>query len=309
MILDILASIFSPTFLAAILRITTPLLLPSLGALISERAGVINIGLEGIMLAAAFTGATVGAFAQSAAAGLLAGLLAGVAVALLLAFFHLNLSGDLILGGVAINILGSAATIALGYQISGDRTGGVGNLPPALLPTVDLGFLRAVPLIGDGLYTIFGQQSIMTWVAFLAAGVLWFVLYRMPLGKRLRAVGENPDAAASVGIDVRRTRYIAMALSGLLAGLGGLHLSMAYLSGFSRDMSAGRGYIALVVPALGGGTPGGTLAAAVLFVAFAALETRLGSAAIPSQLPQMIPYAATLIALVVYALRRRRQVV
>src|SRR5260221_12624894 len=93
----------------------------------------------------------------------------------------------------------------------------------------------------------------MAWVAFLCVGLIWVLLYRMPFGKHLRAVGENPDAAASVGINVRRVRYLALALSGLLAGLGGIHLSMGYLKGFTRDMTAGRGFIALVAPALGNG--------------------------------------------------------
>jgi general nucleoside transport system permease protein len=287
MIDNILGSIFSATFLAAILRVTTPILLPSLGALISDRAGVINIGLEGIMLAAAFAGATV--------------------LALLLAFFHLHLSGDLILGGIAINILASAGTVAISYELSGGRGSGTTGLANISLPVIDLSILKSLPLVGDFLYTVFGSQNIMTWIAFVAVAVIWFLMYRMPVGKHLRAVGENPDAAASVGISVRRVRYLALAISGVLAALGGIHLSMGYLSfGFTRDMTAGRGFIALVTPALGNGTPFGTMLASVLFGSFAALETRLGGVDIPSQLPQMIPYAATIIALVVYALQRRR---
>ncbi len=301
---NILSSIFSATYLAAVLRISTPLLLPSLGALISVKAGVINIGLEGIMLTAAFTGATVGGLLQNALLGALAGLIAAVLMALLLAVFHLGFKGDLILGGVAINILGSAATVAIGYQLSGARAGGL-NLPPTGIPDLNLPFLRDVPLFGEMLHTALGRQNLLTWLAFLSAGGVAFMLYRLPFGAHLRAVGENEQAAASVGIDVRRVRYAALAISGILAGLGGIHLSMGYLNGFSRDMTAGRGYIALVIPALGGYTPLGTLAAALLFGAFAALETRLGSFNVPSQLPQMIPYLATLAALIIYALRQR----
>jgi simple sugar transport system permease protein len=306
----ILRGIFSSAFLAAILRVTTPILLPSLGALISDRAGVINIGLEGTMLAAAFTGATVGAQLQNAFAGFIAGMIVGVLVALLLAFFHLHLNGDLILGGIAINILCSAATIAIGYQIAGG-SGGLSTSKPVQIPTVQLDFLRSIPVAGEALYAIIGSQNIMIWIAFILVATIWFLMYRMPFGKHLRAVGENPDAAASVGINVRRVRYIALGLSGLLAGLGGIHLSMGYTTfGFTRDMSAGRGFIALVAPALGNGTPVGTMLAAVLFGAFAALETRLPSLlpniTIPSQLPQMIPFAATIIALVVYSIQRQR---
>jgi general nucleoside transport system permease protein len=311
-----LGSIFV-SYLAAILRVMTPILLPSLGALISDRAGVINIGLEGIMLGAAFTGATVGSYLknagvpdiQAAFGGLGAAVIVAFLLALLLAFFHLHLSGDLILGGIAINILASAGTVAISYELSGGRGSGTTGLANVSLPFIDLPFLKSIPFVGDLLYVVFGNQNIMTWIAFVAVAVIWFLLYRMPIGKHLRAVGENPDAAASVGINVRRVRYLALAISGVLAGLGGVHLSMGYLSfGFTRDMTAGRGFIALVTPALGNGTPLGTMLASLLFGAFAALETRLGGIDIPSQIPQMIPYAATIIALVVYSLQRRRRV-
>jgi ABC-type uncharacterized transport system permease subunit len=296
----ILNSIFSATYLAAVLRISTPLLFAALAALVSVKAGVINIGLEGIMLTAAFAGATVGGLLQNALIGALAGLLAAALMALLLAIFHLGFKGDLILGGVAINILGSAATVAIGYQLSGARAGGL-SLPPISIPDLSL------PFLGEPMQTAIGRQNLLTWLALLSALGAAFVLYRLPFGAHLRAVGENEEAAASVGIQVRRVRYAALLLSGILAGLGGIHLSMGYLNGFSRDMTAGRGYIALVIPALGGYTPLGTLVAALLFGAFAALETRLGSFDVPSQLPQMIPYLATLIALVIYAWRQRRK--
>lgn len=302
----ILNSVFSATYLAAVLRISTPLLFAALAALISAKAGVINIGLEGIMLTAAFAGATLGGLLQNALIGALAGLIAAALMALLLAIFHLGFKGDLILGGVAVNILGSAATVAIGYQLSGARASGL-SVPPISIPDLSLAFLAELPILGEALHTAVGRQNLLTWVALLSALGAAFLLYRLPFGAHLRAVGENEQAAASVGIQVQRVRYAALLLSGILAGLGGVHLSMGYLNGFNRDMTAGRGYIALVIPALGGYTPLGTLAAALLFGAFAALETRLGSFNVPSQLPQMIPYLATLIALVIYAWRQRRR--
>jgi simple sugar transport system permease protein len=309
MIESVLSSILSAAFLGAILRVTTPILLPSLGALISDRAGVINIGLEGIMLSSAFTGVIVTAYVRDVPLwlvlplGFTAAVIVGVLLALLLAFFHLHLKGDLILGGVAINILGSAGTAALMYQIAGTR-GNTSGLQSLTMPNVDLAFLK--PIIGDALYTIFGNQNVMTWIAFIAVAVVWFMMYRMPVGKHLRAVGENPEAAASVGINVRRMRYLALALSGLLAGLGGIYMSMGYLSLFQRDMTAGRGFIALATPALGNGTPVGTMLASILFGGFYALSIRLGSLQIPPQLPEIIPYASTVIALVIYSWQRGR---
>lgn len=316
MIQNILSSIFSAVFLGSILRVVTPILLPSLGALISNRAGVVNVGLEGIMLTAAFTGVVVGAAVLSSSGdsifaawvGLFGGVIAGIVMALLLAFFHLQLNGDLVLGGLAINILGSAGTVAVMTQLTGDRSN-TSKLVSPTMPSVNLPFLKAIPLIGDFLYTVFGNQNVVTWIALLSVGVLWFFLYRTPTGRHLRAVGENPDAAASVGINVRRMRYLALALSGLFASFGGIHLSMGYLTLFQRDMTAGRGFIALATPALGNNQPLGTALASLFFGFADALGIRFGTLQIPPEYAQMIPYAATIIALVINSVSRRRAAV
>lgn len=313
----IIQSIFSAAFLASILRVATPILLPSLGALISDRAGVINIGLEGMMLVSAFTGVIFSAYAQTWFGtetgliigpwlGLVMGLVVAALMALLLAFFHLRLKANLILSGIAISLLGSAGTVAIMYELTGDR-GNTSTLPSLVIPFIQLPeFINNIPVIGPFFFQIFDNQSAMTWIAFIMVFLVAFMLYRTPFGVHLRAAGENPEAAASVGIPVKRTRYIALLLSGLLAGLGGIHMSMGYLSLFQRDMTAGRGYIALATPLLGGNTPYGTMAASLVFGFFDALSNRLGSLQIPSQLPQMIPYVATVMALVVYALQTRQ---
>ncbi len=313
MIENILNSIFSAGFLFAILRLTTPILLPSLGALVSNRAGVVNVGLEGIMLTAAFSGVMVSAALLtnsgdpilSAWLGLLAGVAAGVGMALLLAFFHLQLNGDLVLGGLAINILGSAGTVAIMTQLTGDRSN-TSTLVSPQMPFVSLPFLKAIPVVGDFLFNVLSNQNVVTWIALISVGVLWFFLYRTPTGRHLRAVGENPDAAASVGINVRRMRYLALGLSGLLASLGGIHLSMGYLTLFQRDMTAGRGFIALATPALGGNLPFGTALASLFFGFADALGIRLGTLQIAPEFAQMIPYAATIIALVLNSLSKQR---
>ena len=313
---NVISGIFSAVFLAAILRVTTPILLPSLGALISEKAGVLNIGLEGMMLSAAFTGVVVSAFAQDwfgaetgVAIGPWLGLLLGVSVSLLLSFvlalFHLDLKGDLFLSGIALNIFGSSATIAILFELTGDR-GNTSTLASLQMPFIQLPeFIREIPLLGGFVFDVFNNQSVMTWIAFIAVFVVAFFLYRTPIGMHLRAVGENPEAAASVGINVKRIRYLALLISGLFAGLGGIHMSMGYLQLFQRDMTNGRGFIALVTPSLGGGTPVGTMIASLVFGFFDALGIRIGSLEIPSQLPQSIPYFATVLALVIYALQRR----
>ena len=313
---NVIDGIFSAVFLAAILRVATPILLPSLGALISEKAGVLNIGLEGMMLSSAFTGVVVSAYAQDwfgaetgTAVGPWLGLILGVLVSLLLSFvlalFHLDLKGDLFLSGIALNIFGSSATVAIMFELTGDR-GNTSTLASLSMPFIQLPeFIEQIPLIGGFIFGVFDNQSVMTWVAFIAVAVVSYFLYRTPIGMHLRAVGENPEAAASVGINVKRIRYLALLISGFFAGLGGIHMSMGYLQLFQRDMTAGRGFIALVTPSLGGGTPAGTMVASSIFGFFDALGIRIGSLEIPPQLPQSIPYFATVLALVIYALQRR----
>ncbi len=313
---NVIDGIFSAAFLAAILRVTTPILLPSLGALVSEKAGVLNIGLEGMMLSAAFTGVVVSAFAQDwfgaetgMAVGPWLGLVLGVTVSLLmsfiLAFFHLDLKGDLFLSGIALNILGSSATVAIMFELTGDR-GNTSTLASLQMPFIQLPeFISQIPLVGAFVFEVFDNQSVMTWVAVISVALVSYFLYRTPVGMHLRAVGENPEAAASLGIHVKRVRYLALLISGVFAGLGGIHMSMGYLQLFQRDMTNGRGFIALVTPSLGGGTPTGTMVASSIFGFFDALGIRIGSLEIPSQLPQSIPYFATVLALVTYALQRR----
>ena len=313
---NVIDGIFSAAFLAAILRVMTPILLPSMGALISEKAGVINIGLEGMMLSAAFTGVVVSAYAQDWFGveagltvgpwlGLVLGVLVSVLLSLILAFFHLNLKGDLILSAIALNVLGSSATVAIMFELTGDR-GNTSTLASLQMPFIQLPeFINQIPIIGGFIFGVFNNQSVMTWIAFISVGLVSYFMYRTPLGMHLRAVGENPEAAASVGINVKRIQYFALAVSGMFAGLGGIHMGMGYLNLFQRDMTAGRGFIALVTPALGGGTPVGTMVASSIFGFFDALGIRIGSLEIPSQLPQTVPYLATVMALVIYALQRR----
>ena len=236
-------------------------------------------------------------------------MLLGVCVSLLLSFvlalFHLDLKGDLFLSGIALNIFGSSATVAIMFELTGDR-GNTSTLASLQMPFIQLPEVIAqIPIIGGFIFGVFDNQSVMTWIAFIAVFFVTFFLYRTPVGMHLRAVGENPEAAASVGINVKRVRYMALLISGFFAGLGGIHMSMGYLQLFNRDMTTGRGFIALVTPSLGGGTPTGTMIASLVFGFFDALGIRIGSLEIPAQLPQSIPYFATVLALVIYALQRR----
>ena len=314
----VLASIFSAAFIATVLRATTPILLPALGGLISELGGVINIALEGIMLSAAFFGVVVGAYGPELIPGLplwiypwlgaLAGILSGLLLALILAFFHLELGADIILAALGINILAAGGTVFLMFSLTGDK-GSTSTLASPALPSVVIPFVSDIPFLGQLLN---GENmtgyNIMTFIAFASVAIVWVFLYRTPMGSHLRAVGENPEASASVGIPVKRVRYIALLLSGFFAALGGLNLSMGYLTLFQANMTAGRGFIALAAVYLGNKNPIGVMIAALIFGAAGALEAQLGTLDIPSQFITMIPPIVTIAALVIYNIRRQAQI-
>jgi ABC-type uncharacterized transport system permease subunit len=315
----VLQSIFTAAFLASVIRVTTPLLLPALGGLISAQAGVINIALEGIMLAAAFSGVIVGGYSADWLPGMarwvypwlgvLAGLLTGLALAWLIAFFHLELGADIILTALAVNILAQGGTVFTMYALTGDK-GSTSTLASPAIPNIVIPFVNDIPFLGQLLNAENRTgYNALTYAAFISAALVWIFLYRTAMGTHLRAVGENPEAAASVGIDVKRIRYLALLLSGFFAALGGLNLSMGYLTIFQANMVAGRGFIALAVVYLGNRRPLGVVLAALLFGAASALGAQLGTLAIPPQLIETIPAVLTIVALVVYNLRRRAQLV
>lgn len=294
--MKILEIIFSTSFGYAILRVTTPILFAALGAVISDKAGVINIALEGIMLMAALWGVIISAFTHSAWWGLVAAIVSGVLMSFILAYFSLNLKTDVILAGIALNLFSSGGTIFILYLVAHDK-GISSSLKSEVLPQMTLPLVNKIPVIGP----IFSGHNILTYIALLAVILVYVLLYRTPLGLRIRAVGENPDAADSVGIGVNKIRYIALLLSGILASFGGAYLSIGYVSWFSTNITAGRGFIALAAEAMGKGTPLGTFFASLLFGFAGALANNLQSLRIPSEFIQMIPYIVTIIGLVIYS--------
>ncbi len=295
--------IFSVDFGYAVLRVTTPILFAAMGALISDKAGVINIALEGMMLIAALTGVIVSALAQSAGLGLLAAVIMGALVGMLLAYFALNLKTDVILAAIAINLIAMGGTVFVLFVVGGDK-GISSSLPSLVLPKVTIPLINKIPVLGS----ILSGHNILTYGAFLSVYLMYIFIYKTPLGLRIRAVGENPHAADSVGISVKKVQYIALTLSGALAGFGGAYMSMGYVSWFSKNMTAGRGFIALAAEAMGGATPQGAMATSLLFGFFDALSNSLQSLRIPAEFVQMIPYLATVIGLVIYAASKTRQI-
>lgn len=297
---NVLQSIFSALFVASVLRISTPIILPALGGLVSELSGATNITLEGTMLVSAFTGVVVSAYTESVLLGVLAGILSGILVAVILGVFHLHLKTDIFLAGIAINIMATGGTIFLLYILTGDK-GNSSSLASGSMPFIDIPLIKDIPFLG----TAFSGHNILVYTSFLLTWLVAIFLYRTRLGVHLRAVGENAEAAGSVGINVLQVRWIALLMSGFFASLGGLNMSMAYLTLFQRDMTAGRGFIALAAVYLGGRKPWGVLIAAMIFGVFDALSNQLGSLKIAPQLVQVIPYVATIVALVVYNIRQK----
>lgn len=295
--------IFSTAFGYAILRVTTPILFAALGALISDRAGVTNIGLEGIMLTSALVGVIVSALTGSAWIGLLAAVIAGILIGLFIAYFALNLKTDIILTGIAVNLMASGGTIFVLYLVAHDK-GMSASLNSKIMPSVALPLIKDIPVLGP----ILSGHNILTYFSLIAVFLVYILLYKTPLGLRIRAVGENSNAADSVGISVNKIRYIALAISGALAGFGGAYLSMGYVSWFSTNMTAGRGFIALAAEAMGRGTPLGTFLTSLLFGFADALSNSLQSLRIPAEFVQMIPYIATLLGLVIYATQEKSKI-
>jgi simple sugar transport system permease protein len=298
----ILKNIFSTEFVYMWIRVVTPILLPALGASICNQAGVVNLGLEGIMLLSALGGVLGGAFGGSQLAGLAAGLGTALLASLIFAYFHLNLQADAVLCGTAINTFASGATVLMLFTITGEK-GTSSSLKSFSFPTVNIPVIEDIPVVGK----ILSGHNLITYVALLAIFLVWFLFYKTPLGLRIRSVGENPDAASSVGIHVRRVRYIAILLCGVLTGLGGMYMSMGYLGMFTRDMVAGRGFIALAAAAMGQSTPLGVFLSSMLFAFFDGMSNTLQLLALPSQIIEMLPYLATILGLTLYSIRRSRR--
>ncbi|HET9018594.1 MAG TPA: ABC transporter permease [Acetobacteraceae bacterium] len=298
---DLLLHLGGGQFLAALLRVSTPILLAALGALISDRAGVINIGIEGIMLAGAFAGVVGSAATGSAWIGLLAAILAGALLGAALSAAVHGLKADLVLSGVALNLACASGTVLLLFALTGDK-GMSGSLPSKVLPNIDLPFLDGVPVLG----TAFGHQHVLTWASLLAVPCVSVLLMKTPFGLRLRAVGENAEAAAIAGVRVARVQFAALVLSGAFGGVAGAFLSMGYVSWFTGGMSAGRGFIAIAAEVMGGGMALGTCVSALVLGAAEAFATDLQGIGLPSELMQTVPYIVPVVALVLHAARRRR---
>ncbi len=287
-------------------RLATPLLLACLAGLFSERAGIFDIGLEGKMLAAAFFSAAIAAVTGSVWLGLLAGITASMLFSLLHGVASITFRGNQLISGVAINFLAAGLTvlIAQDWFSQGGRTPslmGGGRFEPITLPFAES--LGGVPILGPIYQELISGHSILVYVAFAMVPLTWWILFRTRFGLRLRAVGENPAAVDTAGVSVVGLRYAAVIICGVLCGIAGAYLSTALQAGFVKDMSAGRGFIALAALIFAKWRPWYALYATLLFGLFGALETRpdvieaLFGVKVQGALLGALPYVMTVIIL------------
>jgi simple sugar transport system permease protein len=279
---------------AAMLRYATPLVFASLGGLFSERSGVVNIGLEGMMLTGAFFAIWGADVTGTWTLGLAIGIASGGLMGLLHAFFSISLRADQIVGGTAINFLALGLTSYLFIKLYA-REGTPTDL--STIPNISLDFLGNVPVVGNFLDDVFGNLNLMIWAGIALVGAVWVVVFKTPIGLRLRSVGEHPRAADTLGINVYLIRYGAVMLSGMLAAAGGAYLSLGFVTTFEKNMTAGRGFIALAALIFGNWRPVGAATACLLFGFSSALGKTLQEYSTSvSVLFEALPYVLTIIA-------------
>lgn len=275
------------------LMYSAPLIFGALGGVVSERAGVVNIGIEGMMTIGAFTGAAVGYYSGNAWLGFLAAGISGGIIALLHAVASVTFNADQTISGIAINLLGSGFSLFLCRLLFEGAT--MTKPVPSKLPKI----------FGEDVSNSLLQNlnvDVTVVLALIISVIVWFILYKTKWGLRIRAVGEHPAAADTLGINVTKTRYICVVISGILAGFGGASMTLAIIAQFTPTAISGQGFIALAAVIFGKWTPHGAYGACILFGFAQALTVMLGggSFAIPSQILAMLPYVLTIVVLILF---------
>lgn len=294
-----LKEVLNLTLIQHTIRTATPLILAALGGLLTEHAGMLNIGMEGMILLGSFFGVLGSFYFSSSLAGVFLAGLVGLLVGLLFAIFVIDLKSDEFIVGIAINIFAGGLTVFLLRSIFGVK--GAFSSPGIIpLPRLDFPGLASISFLN----VIFNNHSIFVYISWVLVVLIYIYLYKTPQGVWLRAAGEYPEALETAGVSPKRMKYISSIVCGLLCGFAGAHLSLGYLTLFTENMSADRGFIALAAIIFGRANPAKTFAAALMFGFFDALGIRLQVMGIPSQFTQMIPYAATIVALFILTKRQ-----
>ncbi|MEW9079201.1 ABC transporter permease [Terrisporobacter glycolicus] len=289
-------------FWFAVIRSTTPILLTTLGAMIAARAGARNIALEGTMLTASFVGVAASHFTQSAFVGLVFAVISGIIMSNIIAYFALKLKSNIIISGISLNLMASGMTVFGLYLLTGDK-GASTSLNSLVLPNINIPIIENIPIVGN----ILSGHNILTYLALILVLLVWIMFKYTKLGLRIKAVGESPEAAESVGISVNRVKYIALTMSGALAALGGAFLSMGYVTLFSAGMTSGRGYIALATQAMAGSNPVVGLLTSSLFGFTESMSNYLQGGKLPIEFVQMLPYLAIVVIYVIYCANKTKK--
>ncbi len=280
-------------YLSAVVRTSAPLLLIALGGVISYRVGVTNMALEGIANLGAFAGVVVSFYGGSSMMSILTAIVAGMLISLLFSFFVEKFRGHEVIIAIGINTLSGGLTTFLSPVIF--NAGIVGSADLISLPTVKLPLLDKIPVLD----AIFNNFTVLIYVAPIIAVLVWFVMFKTNLGIKLRASGESPQSLNTAGISARKYRVVGVVITGALAALGGVHLSLGYVTQFSEGIISGRGFIAYSASVFGQGRPGLTWVACIIFAMAEALSYRAQALGIPSHIVSMMPYIVTIIALCV----------
>ncbi len=292
--MDIFATIFSGSILLLTLRLAVPIILASVGETFCERSGVMNLGIEGMMLMGAISGVIGSHVTGSPWLGMLLALLVGGMLGFLYAVICVKFKADQVVSGIGINMLASGLTIVMVHVIW--KRDGMSDTV-AQIENITVPVLKDIPFIGG----LFSNQSPFIYITLILVLAGWYIMYKTKLGLRLRAIGDHPQAAETVGINVVQYRYVCVTICGLLSGMAGAYLSIVQNNLFVQEMVAGRGFMAIAANIFGGWNPLGSMVASLIFAFAQALRLNLSELNIPDQFIQMIPYVLTLIVLVVVA--------
>lgn len=298
--MQVFLSAFDPSLLNSTFRFITPILLAALGGLICARVGVFNIALEGLLLTGAFFAVAGSYYTVNSFFGVLTAMAAGGCLAIIFALIVVNLKGNMIVVGIALNLLAAGGTIFLLRTMFG-VTGAFENPQIQGLGKINIPIIENIPIIGD----ILSGHSWLVYLSWLLVIVVDIVLFRTSLGLRMRGIGEQPEAAKTLGVNVNAYKFGAIIVSGILCGMAGAQLSLGQVTLFVENMSAGRGWIAVVAVMFGQANPIGVFVASALFGFVDAIGFRLQGLGLPSQFAGMVPYLATLAGLFVVQARRR----
>jgi simple sugar transport system permease protein len=299
---DTLGNIITLSLFATTLRMATPVLFATLGGIFSAQSGIFNVGLEGMLVIGAFFAVVGSVLFASPWMGLLFSIGACLIASLIFAFIHLELEAHQIIVGLALNLFAYGMTNYLLVALL-DATGFYQSPLVIGFQLLDIPLIRRIPVLAE----LLSGHFALVYIAFLSVALVYYFLYRTPWGFHLRAVGEHEAAAAAVGIDTKRMKYLGVLVGGFFCGFGGAFLSLAYLNLFSEGMTAGRGWLALAAINFGESRPVKSMIATLIFGFADALAIRLQQFGLPSQIVLMLPYIATLVVLIVSAIQQERK--